>query len=646
IRLPWSRSWRSPMSPVGWVPDLLAYYALARVVVVPLRWGAGTKGKLIEALMAATPVVSTSVGSEGLDLVGGSHLLLADDAETFASEVSRLLTDDGLWARLARDGRDRTQSRHNRRAVVAQLGRALEAALGRTPKAAGPRSAPDPDVFHQRLRHQAFERVFDSLAHLVDVCLPEGASVTVASDGDEDLLDLGGRPATHFPAGPDGSWTGAYPASAAAATAELDRVGKAGCEYFVLPVAACWTMPYYGDLTATLAKTLSAVGSSDSVGTIYKLRGPAPLTVVQDHHGRASCSSAAPEARLVAFYLPQFHPIADNDLWWGEGFTEWANVAAATPLFPGHVQPRLPADLGFCDLRSPETRSAQAELAMRFGIEAFCYYHYWFEGRQLLERPFEEVLSSGEPPISFCLCWANEPWSRRWDGSQHSLLQAQTYSPSDDLEHIRWLLPALGDHRALRIGGRPVFIVYRARDLPEPMRTTDLWRNETSRAGLGEVYLIAVESPVDRGWDATTAGFDSKLRFQPDWWQAGLLPRSPAGIESLRVYDYASAWPVLATAEPVAYRRFETVFPRWDNTPRVGPAGVVFSGSTPEDYGRWLRHAVGSCRDQPGDQRLVFLNAWNEWAEGCHLEPDQHDGLAYLEATRDAVSATAARKLR
>src|SRR5215472_10557960 len=167
-------------------------------------------------------------------------------------------------------------------------------------------------------------------------------------------------------------------------------------------------------------------------------------------------------ARLIAFYLPQYHPIPENDAWWGRGFTEWTNVSRAQPLFPSHYQPQLPADLGFYDLRLPDVRCTQAELARTHGIHGFCYYHYWFQGKRLLGRPFEEVLASGEPDLPFCLCWANEPWSRRWNGRPDDVLQAQEYSLADDQAHIRWLLPALKDRRAIRIDGKPVFIVYQA----------------------------------------------------------------------------------------------------------------------------------------------------------------------------------------
>jgi len=188
--------------------------------------------------------------------------------------------------------------------------------------------------------------------------------------------------------------------------------------------------------------------------------------------------------RAIALYLPQFHPVPENDEWWGRGFTEWRNVAKAKALFPGHYQPHLPADLGFYDLRLPEVREAQAELASQHGIHGFCYYHYWFNGRRILERPFNEVLESGKPDFPFCLCWANENWTRVWDGGERNVLLEQHYSFEDDLAHIRSLIPAFKDPRYIRINGKPLFLVYRTELLPDPAKTAALWQKEAIKAGL------------------------------------------------------------------------------------------------------------------------------------------------------------------
>jgi glycosyl transferase family WbsX len=355
--------------------------------------------------------------------------------------------------------------------------------------------------------------------------------------------------------------------------------------------------------------------------------------------------------RALAFYLPQFHPIPENDEWWGRGFTEWANVVAARPMFPGHEQPRLPADLGFYDLRVPETRLAQAELARAAGLHGFCYFHYWFEGRRLLGRPFDDVLASRQPDFPICLCWANEDWTRTWDGGlTGEVLVRQGYSPDDDLAHIRWLAPAFSDPRYVRVDGRPLFLVYRAAQLPEPERTTETWRTEAVRLGLGDLYLARIESFWDERDDPRTRGFDAAVEFQPDgenlprplrrgapWGilRAGGLARRVYGDRLvMRYQDLVDA----ALAKPApSYRRYRCVTPSWDNSPRRPErGGWVFTGSTPELYERWLRETVADA-GRRGDE-LVFINAWNEWAEGNHLEPSRTWGISYLEATRRALA--------
>ena len=214
--------------------------------------------------------------------------------------------------------------------------------------------------------------------------------------------------------------------------------------------------------------------------------------------------------RSIAFYLPQFHPIPENDEWWGEGFTEWTNVRRARPLFPGHHQPELPGPLGFYDLRDSNVRDAQADLARSHGIDAFCYYHYWFGGRRLLERPFDEVLASGRPDLPFCLCWANEPWTRAWDGSDRKVLVHQDYSEDDDRRHISWLIEAFKDERYVRVDGKPLFLVYRADAMPDPAGTTRLWRDMADRAGLPGLFLCRVESRHEGG-DPAAVGFDASV---------------------------------------------------------------------------------------------------------------------------------------
>lgn len=356
------------------------------------------------------------------------------------------------------------------------------------------------------------------------------------------------------------------------------------------------------------------------------------------------------DLRAIAFYLPQFHPIEENDEWWGKGFTEWRNVTKAKPLFPGHYQPHLPSDLGFYDLRLPEVRAAQAELARQYGIHGFCYYHYWFNSRRILERPFNEVLESGKPDFPFCLCWANENWTRVWDGGEKNVLLGQNYSDEDDRAHIESLLPAFRDPRYIRVDGRPLFLVYRTELLPDPKRTTEIWRTVAREAGIGDLYLVRVES-FSRDINPMSHGFDAAVEFAPDGhdmgeWKfhygfTGFLSRTgviPKAFSENRVVRY----PVMARgmmSRPLAeFKRFRCVTPMWDNSARRKKNARIVIESTPQQYETWLgRMAEQTCESFVGDERLVFINAWNEWAEGNHLEPDLKWGRAYLEATRRAL---------
>lgn len=355
--------------------------------------------------------------------------------------------------------------------------------------------------------------------------------------------------------------------------------------------------------------------------------------------------------RSLAFYLPQYHPIPENDAWWGPGFTEWTNVARARPQFPGHYQPHLPAHLGFYDLRVAETRARQAELAHAHGIHGFVYYHYWFNGRRILERPFREVLDSGQPDFPFCLAWANEPWTRAWDGGTHDVLLAQHHDLQDDASHIRALIPAFADPRYVHWAGRPVFLVYRAGLLPDSCRTTDLWRREVVASGLPEPYLLRIESFPDEVGDPADGGFDAAVEFQPRWWDLGPGPRwlGPArrlardrGPFRHQLHRYSSVVDRAVSREHASYVRWPGLTPMWDNSARRRSGALILTGSTPQAYECWLRAAVDASREVAGrtahpTDALVFVNAWNEWAEGNHLEPDQRTGLGYLAAHRRAL---------
>jgi hypothetical protein len=352
--------------------------------------------------------------------------------------------------------------------------------------------------------------------------------------------------------------------------------------------------------------------------------------------------------RAIAFYLPQFHPIPENDEWWGAGFTDWQNVAKAQPLFRGHYQPHVPAELGYYDLRDADVRERQARLARHYGISAFCYYHYWFGGRRLLNRPLDEVLATRRPDFPFCLCWANENWTRAWDGMSDHVLVEQRYSDEDDRLHMRWLADVVRDDRYFRIDGKPLFLVYRARSLPHPASTTRVWREEARRLGVGEIFLARVESFPDEHDEPGELGFDAAVEFQPDMTNIPPPMRRGRGWDALRrlglsspafrdnkVFEYDELVDTARAKPRPSYVRFPCVTPSWDNSPRRAERAWIVVGSTPDLYERWLREAA---RRAPREHPLVFLNAWNEWAEGNHLEPCERWGLAYLEATRRAFS--------
>lgn len=362
--------------------------------------------------------------------------------------------------------------------------------------------------------------------------------------------------------------------------------------------------------------------------------------------------------QALAFLLPQFHPISENDAWWGKGFTEWRNVVKAKPLFRGHYQPHIPADLGFYDLRLPETREAQAHLARAHGITGFCYYHYWFNGRRLLNRPIDDIVASGKPDFPFCFCWANENWTRRWDGLESEVLLQQDYSDVDDRAHIRHLIDIFADDRYIKVDGRPLFLVYRSALLPAPERTADIWRAACREAGFPGLYLVRVESHEEV--DPSSIGFDAAAEFAPNW---SVLPETKFKSETWdvrariwhwlqkahlmssayqlhKVYSYERMSRQMQTRASVPYVRFRCAMPSWDNSARREHGARIFDGSTPALYEAWLAQA---CREtmsaRHGDEQIVFINAWNEWAEGNHLEPDQRWGNAYLAATRRAIAS-------
>jgi hypothetical protein len=348
--------------------------------------------------------------------------------------------------------------------------------------------------------------------------------------------------------------------------------------------------------------------------------------------------------RTIAYYLPQYHPIVENDEWWGRGFTEWTNVAKAKPLFRGHYQPHVPADFGFYDLRVPETRIAQAELAQAYGIEGFCYFHYWFAGKRLLERPFNEVLASGKPDFPFCLCWANATWTGIWHGAPDRVLIEQAYPGVDDyVSHFEFLISAFRDSRYITVEGWPLFLIYRPEDLPEASRVVALWKKMAKDAGLPGLFVVGVKHGDE--WDPRPNGFDAAvLQKLPPMIQRVPWKYSLRKLDhmvrryKLTVYDYREVMHAFISGKKRDYVEFPCTIPNWDNTPRSGLNGLVLHNSTPELFRKHFRGAIDKVKDEPRDRRIIFLKSWNEWAEGNHVEPDLRYGHAYLEVIREELN--------
>lgn len=376
------------------------------------------------------------------------------------------------------------------------------------------------------------------------------------------------------------------------------------------------------------------------------------------------------KARVIAFYLPQYHPIPENDMWWGRGFTEWTNVAKAKPQFRGHVQPKIPADLGFYDLRLPEVRKAQAEMARDCGVEGFCYWHYWFgNGKTLLEMPFNEVLRTGEPDFPFCLGWANHSWSNKtWQKNttfqKDTMFLEQTYGDDDDYtKHFYSVLPAFQDHRYITVDGKPLFLIFAPLDFPQLNHFVTLWQELAHENGLKGIHFVGKVSGVgkfDKGpfynyaqdiskrYNSVLAeGMDAvnsvNLRFAEmesigkyhkmfDRLLNKLIPSS-----KVEKYDYAKVTQHFFTKEDSQENVYPTILPRWDKTPRLGKQAYVYTGSTPELFAKSIHEALELIKRKEPEHRILFLQAWNEWGEGNYMEPDLEFGHGYMDALKKEI---------
>ncbi|MGM9810792.1 MAG: glycoside hydrolase family 99-like domain-containing protein [Paludibacteraceae bacterium] len=380
-----------------------------------------------------------------------------------------------------------------------------------------------------------------------------------------------------------------------------------------------------------------------------------------------------PKARVIAFYLPQFHPIPENDKWWGKGFTEWTNVAKAKPLFRGHYQPRIPADLGFYDLRLPEVREQQAQLAREAGIEGFCYWHYWFgNGKQLLERPFNEVLASGKPDFPFCLGWANHSWTNKsWEAGtrkqKEMTLMEMVYSEEEYIKHFYDVLPAFKDKRYITVDGKPLFLVWAPLDIPNPIAFTSLWQKLAVENGLKGVCFVGRQHTI-RPQDRTLC--NGILRNIPDVasllyqqvFDAGFNAVNPRGdmraehyVRSLKDIFFRGVAVRLFKCFPISKcdqqeinkflyseeeRRenvFPTILPNWDRSPRSGNKARIYVNSTPKVFGEQIDTVLDLIRNKEDEHKIIFLRSWNEWAEGNYVEPDLRYGHGYLNVLKEKL---------
>jgi hypothetical protein len=354
--------------------------------------------------------------------------------------------------------------------------------------------------------------------------------------------------------------------------------------------------------------------------------------------------------RILATYLPQFHPIPENDEWWGRGFTEWTNVGKAKPLFRGHYQPRVPADLGYYDLRLPEVRQQQADMAKEYGVEGFCYWHYWFgNNRRLLERPFNEVLASGKPDFPFCLSWANHSWQDKQfskEGTERMLLE-QTYGgEADYLDHFYTLLPAFKDHRYIRVDNKPLFQIYLPLKFPEVDKFISCWQREARKNGLEGIHFVGhTHFEVDydkikqKGFDAINI-----VRLYHFYKRQYTLPER-AFMKMKRVwfkhggiFDYEKLFKYFSDTNDSRDDWYPSIIPNWDHSPRSGRRGNIFINSTPNAFKRHVKQVLETVKDKTPEHRIVFLKSWNEWAEGNYMEPDLKFGRGYLIALKEAIT--------
>lgn len=345
---------------------------------------------------------------------------------------------------------------------------------------------------------------------------------------------------------------------------------------------------------------------------------------------------------FIAFYLPQYHSIPENDLWWGKGFTEWKNVRSALPQFEGHYQPHVPhPDIGYYSLEDETFIEKQHAMALEYGVSAFCYYYYNFSGKTLLEKPLQTIYRSRTIKNRFCLCWANQSWSRVWYGQGRELLLEQTYSPDEALQVIKGLAAYWDSSRYIKIDGKPLVLVYNPDDNPLMREYAAVWQGYARKLGYPGVYVAVVKAAV-RNVDPAVYGADAAVEFAPDW--TSLAEKTERGVFP-RLCDYKGSLAKMLARPVPPYKLMRCVFPTWDNTPRYKGRGIVFTDPSPGVFSYALDFTVKYTKEHlPQELQYVFINAWNEWGEGCHLEPDEKNGYLYLELVKEAAARAGRRE--
>lgn len=356
--------------------------------------------------------------------------------------------------------------------------------------------------------------------------------------------------------------------------------------------------------------------------------------------------------KVLAFHLPQFHTFPENDEWWGKGFTEWVNVKKSKSLYEGHKQPNVPLDDNYYNLMDKETRKWQAELAKKYGIYGFCYYHYWFDGRLLMEKPLEALLEEKDIDLPFCFCWANEPWTRAWDGRTSAVIMPQKYGGEKEWkEHIDYLMPFFRDNRYIKVDNKPMLVLYRTNNIDNCELMIDYWNNICKLEGFNGIHVVEefnsfqeetycknAEAMVDfeplfalRRKHTWTDNFEKVLEHLRGKW---LMKNVKS---KLKAFSYKKIWTrIISTEFPKDKPVYLGAYVDWDNTPRRGATGTLAVGASPDVFEHYFE--IQYKRAEKMNSEFVFINAWNEWAEGAYLEPDKKNGVAYLEAIKRVVS--------